>query len=144
MINEAFCAVFHNLTLTHCPAVKANFSRSLGFVFKAFFWRASPTSGAILYVQEAPIFWLHLFFFANFELCTEFHLMKIRMYFFFGCLLAIKRQCIALTQKMTHTSPNSYLGKEKNISRHFFGDEQKTMIQSSFYPQQIGLFFGNI
>ena len=26
------------------------------------------------------------FFFANFELCTEFHLMKIRMYFFFGCL----------------------------------------------------------
>ena len=85
MINGAFCAVFHNLTLTHCQA-----HALLVLFLKLYFWRASPTSGVIFYVQEASIFWLHLFFLvANLELCTKFYLMKIRMYFFFGCLPAI-------------------------------------------------------
>ena len=137
MINGAFCAVFHNLTLTHCPAVKANFSRSLGFILKLYLWTVSPTSGVIFYVQEASIFWLHFFF------CKLWALYKIPPY---------KNQDVFFLwmppghqwQKKTHTSLNSYLGKEKNISHYFFEDEQKTMIQSSFYLQQIGLFFGNI
>ena len=77
MINGAFCAVFHNLTLTHCPA-----HALLVLFLKLYFWRASPNSGVIFYMQETTIFWLHLFFVANFELCTKFHLMKIRMYFY--------------------------------------------------------------
>ena len=131
MINGAFCAVFHNLTLTHCPAHAL-------FFLKLYFWRASPTSGVIFYVHCAGGIYI---------LVTPFFLQtlyKIPPYenqdvFFFLWMLPGHQW-----QKMTHTSLNSYLGKEKNISHYFFGDEQKTMIQSSFYLQQIGLFFGNI
>ena len=117
---------------------KLTFHALLVLFLKLYFWRASPTSGVIFYVQEATIFWLHLFF-----CCKVWALYKIPPYEnqdVFFLWMPPGHQW----QKMTHTSLNSYLGKEKNISHYFFGDEQKTMIQSSFYLQQIGLFFGNI
>ena len=55
-------------------------------------------------------------YFADFELWTEFHLMKIRI-FFIGLLLATN--CDVWIQTVVQTSPNSYL-KIINISHYLF------------------------
>ena len=117
MINEAFCAVFHNLTLTHCPAVKANFSRSLCFVFKALFlegltnfWGDILCAGGI-YILVTPFFLLlqTLSFVQNSTLWKS------------GCIFSLDASRPSMAKNDSHLSQFIFRKRKKYFTLFFRG-----------------------
>ena len=117
---------------------KLTFHALFVLFLKLYFWRASPTSGVIFYVQEASIFWLHLFF-----LLQTLSFVQNSTLWKSGCIFSLDASRPSMAKNDSHLSQFIFRKRKKYFTL-FFRGRAKNDDSVFLLPAKIGLFFGNI